>query len=113
MELKFRVWNGMEMVYDVTVGKFGIFYVNPDNNGLDEKDSASLTPFTTKYPDDIDVMQCIGITAENGEIYIGDIIEVVYEYANASYITLVNDIRRLPNEMFGSSVEYLKIIGNV
>ena len=52
-KLKFRIWNGTEMIYDV-VGKFGTFYVNPGNNGhgLDPNDLASLTPFTTKYSDD-------------------------------------------------------------
>lgn len=26
--VRFRVWNGREMVYDIMAGKFGIFYVN-------------------------------------------------------------------------------------
>lgn len=33
MTNKFRVWNGSEMIYDVTVGKFGAFYVNPGDKG--------------------------------------------------------------------------------
>ena len=74
-ELKFRVWNGAEMVYDVTIGKFGVFYVNPSNNGLDQKDSASLTPFTTKYDDKTHVMQATGLTDQYGnEIYSFDIV---------------------------------------
>lgn len=65
-EIKFRVWNGTEMVYDVTVGKFGVFYVNPSNNGLDPNDSASLTPFTIKYPDGTPVMQYTGLKDREG-----------------------------------------------
>jgi len=76
-ELKFRIWNGLEMIYDVTVGKFGIFYVNPANNGLDPLDSASMTPWTTKYSDDIPVMQSTGMKDIHGkEIYDGDLIKM-------------------------------------
>ena len=76
-EIKFRVWNGSEMVYDVIVGIFGIFYVNRGNTfGLDENDSASLTPFNTRYPDNTPVMQFTGLKDKNGkEIYEGDIIQ--------------------------------------
>lgn len=49
-ELKFRIWNGMEMICDVT-------------------------PFTNKYADGTPVMQFTGLHDKEGkEIYKGDII---------------------------------------
>ena len=76
-EIKFRVWNGSAYEYDVMVGKFGAFYVNPMNNGLDATDSASLSPFNTKFSDGVVVEQFTGLIDKNGLTYIyeGDIID--------------------------------------
>lgn len=75
--LDFRVWNGSEMVYDVMVGRFGVFYVNPENNGLDPKDSASLTTLNTKYSDNTPVMQFTGVLdMYSNKLYQGDLVQL-------------------------------------
>ena len=87
-ERKHRVWNGLEMVYDVMVGKFGVFYVNPgkDGKGLDERDSASLTPFNTIFSEGTPVMDFTGLHDKNGkEIYEGDVVQ--FEYQNGGGLT--------------------------
>jgi len=129
MEFKFRVWTGLEMQYNVTVGKFGVFYVNPGNknNGLDPKDSASITPFTTKYSDTVPVMQYSGIKDKNEkEIYVGDIVKDSEETYIVAFGTCTVDgsdfvgfyLQHLEFESFNGPFsefdsKYLEIIGNI
>ncbi len=116
-EIKFRAWNGSEMVYDITAGKFGTFYVNPGSkgDGLDEKDSASLTPFNTKFHKHTPIMQYSGLRdCKETDIYEGDVVkipvgvaEVIFE--NGCFYTPFNGSRY----RLGGWQKEAEIIGNI
>jgi uncharacterized phage protein (TIGR01671 family) len=79
--IKFRIWNGEKMEYNVVSGALGAFYALIDKN-----DTACLSP-TTKYPPDTPLMQYTGLTDKNGkEIYEGDIIHLKFGELNANLV---------------------------
>lgn len=80
-ELRFRAYNGETMNYNIMVGKFGAFWINPgvNNNGLDANDSACLTTFNTKCAETTIVMQSTGLNDINDTpIFEGDIVKCGY-----------------------------------
>ena len=71
-EIKFRVWTGITMEYNVMAGYLGAFYVK----GFDPEDTACMSPFNTIYSEQTHVMQLTGIIDKNGkEIWDGDILK--------------------------------------
>ncbi|UJF29897.1 YopX family protein [Kaistella sp. 97-N-M2] len=87
-EIKFRIWDGSQMNYHVLAGKLGVFYAS-----IDPKDTASV--INTKYPENIEPMQFIGLKDKNGtEIYEGDKLQIKTSAGRTEVFTVVYDIHR-------------------
>ena len=112
-QIKFRVWNGQQMEYDIMAGLLGAFYVQ----GIDENDSASMSPFNTKYFDDTPLMQFAGLLdKKEKEIYEGDIIrkgrnKFIIEFRDGGFEMV--GIGFVCVARFCSAYRDIEVIGNI
>jgi hypothetical protein len=112
--IKVRVWTGSQMEYNVMAGFLGSFYVQ----GIDEKDSASISQFNTKYPEYCPTMLFTQLTDKIGkEIWQGDIIKtprgdwgvIVYKAPFFEVTVSENESCMYTREWFAD----VEVIGNI
>ena len=127
-EIKFRIWNGSQMEYRIMAGYLGTFYVQ----GIDEKDSACMSPFNTKLLTPPSPMQFTGFKDIKGkELYESDIIEyttcgvrvraciIWNEYAGAWQYQYKGALGGTPSDFMHSMIHntrfppLLEVIGNI
>jgi hypothetical protein len=112
--IKVRVWTGIKMEYNVMAGFLGSFYVQ----GIHEEDSASMSQFNTKYPEQYPAMLFTQLTDKIGkEIWQGDIIKtprgdwgaIVYKAPFFEVTVSENESCMYTREWFAD----VEVIGNI
>lgn len=70
-DIKFRVWTGALMEYNILAGILGVVYCR----GRDDQDKACISPFNTIYDENLPLMQFTGCQDyKDNDIYEGDIV---------------------------------------
>ena len=60
------------------------------------------------------VRQFTGLKDKNDqEIYEGDIVDISKFNGDSVYRMVINDIMQMPNEIYGSNVDWYEVIGNI
>jgi hypothetical protein len=98
-KIKFRVWD--------TNGKYMIAW--GELNPIADLDEVLNHEYTNLIP-----MQFTGLKDKNGkEIYEGDIVICDKFENHEQYQVVIEDIRDLPRELFGSNLNWREVIGNI
>jgi len=111
---KFRVWHNvgtgqMYPVMGIQINADGSWTVNATNNYENWNPVQVSGKWKIGY-----LMQAIGRTDKNKkDIFEGDIVDCSRYNGKEIFRVVIKDIRYLPQEMFGSSLDSLEVIGNI
>ncbi len=111
---KFRVWvnvgtGHMYPVMGIQINADGSWTVN----ATDDYNSWNPVQVSGKWQVGY-LMQAIGrIDKNKQEIFEGDIVDCTRYKGEEIYRVVIKDISSIPQEMFGSSLDYIEVVGNI
>ena len=107
-EILFRAWDTFDKKMRKVINlDFTKWWVQCDEVG--ERHS-----FKNERTDRFILMQYTGLKDKNGvKIFEGDIVVCNRYEEKVDYLVLLKDLRDLPSELYGSSLNYREVVGNI
>lgn len=119
-DLKFRAWVDNEMVYLPFAalqyfdfeGSYALSFVVDGYKGFWAHECYER--ISKERCANAPIMQYIGIKdRDDKEIYVGDIVNCNRYESEDNFLVVIDDIRNIPRELFGSNLNYREVIGNI